>query len=33
MTGLIEVIDGGLGNAVQDSGRFGHRHQGLAVSG
>jgi len=33
MAGLIEVIDGGLGNAIQDSGRFGHRHQGLAVSG
>ena len=33
MTGLIEVIDGGLGNAIQDTGRFGHRHQGLAVSG
>ncbi|MBK7464392.1 MAG: hypothetical protein IPJ50_17915 [Betaproteobacteria bacterium] len=33
MTGLIEVIDGGLGNAIQDAGRFGYRHQGLAVSG
>ena len=33
MAGLIEVIDGGLGNAIQDAGRFGHRHQGLAVSG
>lgn len=33
MSALIEVIDGGLGNAIQDAGRFGHRHQGLAVSG
>lgn len=33
MSGLIEVIDGGLGNAIQDAGRFGYRHQGLAVSG
>lgn len=33
MAGLIEVIDGGLGNAIQDAGRLGHRHQGLAVSG
>lgn len=33
MTGLIEVIDGGLGNAIQDAGRFGYRHRGLAVSG
>ena len=33
MAGLIEVIDGGLGNAIQDTGRFGHRHQGMAVSG
>jgi len=33
MAGLIEIIDGGLGNAIQDAGRFGHRHQGLAVSG
>jgi allophanate hydrolase len=33
MAGLIEVITGGLGNAIQDTGRCGHRHQGLAVSG
>lgn len=33
MGGLIEIVDGGLGNAIQDAGRFGHRHQGLAVSG
>ncbi len=33
MPGLIEVIDGGLGNSIQDLGRFGLRHMGIAVSG
>jgi allophanate hydrolase len=31
--GLIEVIDGGIGNTIQDAGRFGFRHMGLSVSG
>ena len=31
--GLIEVIDGGLGNSIQDAGRFGFRHMGITVSG
>ncbi|MDR1163430.1 MAG: allophanate hydrolase subunit 2 family protein, partial [Candidatus Accumulibacter sp.] len=33
MPGLIEVVDGGIGNTIQDSGRFGFRHIGLSVSG
>ncbi len=33
MQGLIEVIDGGLGNSIQDAGRFGFRHMGITVSG
>ena len=33
MSGLIEVIDGGIGNSIQDSGRFGYRHMGITVSG
>lgn len=33
MRGLIEVIDGGLGNSIQDRGRFGFRHMGITVSG
>ena len=33
MNGLIEVIDGGLGNSIQDRGRFGFRHMGITVSG
>lgn len=31
--GLIEVIDGGLGNSIQDQGRVGFRHMGITVSG
>jgi allophanate hydrolase len=33
MSGLIEVIDGGIGNSIQDAGRFGFRHMGITVSG
>ncbi len=33
MNGLIEVIHAGLGNSIQDAGRFGYRHMGIAVSG
>lgn len=33
MLGLIEVIDGRFGNSIQDQGRFGLRHMGVAVSG
>ena len=33
MSGLIEVIDGGIGNSIQDGGRFGYRHMGITVSG
>ena len=33
MQGMIEVIDGGLGNSIQDAGRFGYRHMGITVSG
>ncbi|MBK7424820.1 MAG: biotin-dependent carboxyltransferase [Propionivibrio sp.] len=33
MSGVIEVIDGGIGNSIQDAGRFGFRHIGVAVSG
>lgn len=31
--GLIEVVSGGAGCTVQDAGRFGHRHGGLALAG
>ncbi len=30
---LIEVIAGGIGNSIQDEGRFGFRHMGITVSG
>jgi allophanate hydrolase len=33
VSGLIEVTDPGLGNSIQDLGRFGYRHMGIAVSG
>lgn len=33
MLGLFEVIDGGIGNSIQDRGRFGFRHMGITVSG
>lgn len=33
MNGCLDVIDGGLGNAIQDAGRYGYRHMGVAVSG
>jgi len=33
MSGLLEVIDGGIGNSIQDAGRFGYRHMGITVSG
>ena len=33
MPGLIEVIDGKIGNSIQDAGRFGYRHMGITVSG
>jgi biotin-dependent carboxylase-like uncharacterized protein len=33
MSGLVEVIDPGLGNSFQDLGRFGYRNMGIAVSG
>ncbi|MBS1228437.1 MAG: hypothetical protein H6R17_1714 [Proteobacteria bacterium] len=33
MSGLLEVIDGGIGNSIQDTGRFGYRHMGITVSG
>jgi biotin-dependent carboxylase-like uncharacterized protein len=33
MQSTIEVIDGGLGNSIQDAGRFGFRHMGITVSG
>jgi biotin-dependent carboxylase-like uncharacterized protein len=31
--GLIEVIEGGIGNSIQDAGRLGYRHMGITVSG
>jgi biotin-dependent carboxylase-like uncharacterized protein len=31
--GLIEIIAGGIGNSIQDAGRFGFRHMGITVSG
>lgn len=33
MNGVVEVIDAGLANSIQDAGRFGYRHMGVAVSG
>ena len=33
MQGWLEVLDGGIGNSIQDRGRFGFRHMGVAVSG
>lgn len=33
MSGLIEVIEGGIGNSIQDQGRLGFRHMGITVSG
>jgi biotin-dependent carboxylase-like uncharacterized protein len=33
MNGLVEVIDPGLANSIQDIGRTGYRHMGIAVSG
>lgn len=33
MSGLLEVLDGGIANSIQDLGRFGVRHMGIAVSG
>ncbi|WP_150427835.1 biotin-dependent carboxyltransferase family protein [Dechloromonas sp. CZR5] len=33
MSGWLDVVDGGLGNAIQDAGRHGYRHMGVAVSG
>lgn len=33
MRGLLEVIDAGIGNSIQDRGRFGFRHMGITVSG
>lgn len=33
MPGLIEIAAAGMGNTVQDGGRYGHRHEGIPVSG
>ena len=33
MSGLLEVINVGIANSIQDLGRFGSRHMGVAVSG
>ncbi len=33
MPGLLEVIDAGIGNSIQDGGRFGFRHMGITASG
>lgn len=33
MNGLLEVTHAGLGNGLQDLGRFGYRHMGITVSG
>lgn len=33
MSGWLDVIDGGIGNSIQDAGRFGYRHMGIATSG
>ena len=33
MNGLLEVLNPGLGNGLQDDGRLGYRHMGITVSG
>lgn len=33
MSGMIEIVQPGLGTTLQDSGRTGHRHQGVPLSG
>lgn len=33
MSGVLEVVQPGMGATVQDRGRLGHRHQGLPLSG
>ena len=33
MNGLVEVVDAGIANSIQDLGRIGYRHMGIAVSG
>ena len=33
MAGSLEVIEAGFANAIQDLGRYGYRHMGIAVSG
>jgi len=33
MAGMIEVLAAGIGNSIQDRGRFGFRHMGITVSG
>ena len=33
MSGVLEVLNPGLGNGIQDAGRFGYRHMGITVSG
>lgn len=33
MSGLITVLQPGFGTTIQDGGRFGHRHEGMPVSG
>ena len=32
-TGLLTIVQPGIGTTVQDAGRHGHRHEGVAVSG
>ena len=32
-TGLLTIVQPGIGATVQDGGRHGHRHEGVAVSG
>jgi len=33
MNGLVEVVNAGIANSLQDAGRIGFRHMGIAVSG
>ena len=33
MSAMIEVVEGGIGNSIQDTGRVGFRHMGITVSG
>lgn len=33
MSGVLEVVNPGLGNGIQDAGRYGYRHMGITVSG